>query len=130
MHFRIFVYGLFGNLWITLDKLTHYHVKKTKSNIPPWAFFMFLKLCSWHQIAQIITNKYYVAAKLIGFFLLKRLCKILSLVGKNYSFSYNRAVTATVVFAGINTTKQRNKTVNSSEKTDDLKTGIGKFSTM
>lgn len=91
---------------------------------------MFLKLCSWHQIAQSITNKYYVAAKLIGFFLLKRLCKILSLVGKNYSFSYNRAVTATVVFAGIDTTKQRNKTVNSSEKIDDLKTGIGKFSTM
>ena len=35
--------------------------KFTKSNTAPWAFFMFLKLHKWYQIAQHITNtKYYM----------------------------------------------------------------------
>ena len=27
----------------------------TKSNIPPWVFFMFFKYCKWYQIVQSIT---------------------------------------------------------------------------
>ena len=30
----------------------------TKSNTTPWAFFKFLKLCTWHQIAQNILKSY------------------------------------------------------------------------
>ena len=29
----------------------------TKSNNPPWAFFLFLKLYKWHQIAQRVLWK-------------------------------------------------------------------------
>ena len=100
----------------------------TKSNTPPWVFFTFLKLYSWYQIVQTITNIYY--AKLIGLFPWKGLVKMLSLVGKHCSLSYNRGVTATVVFAGHDTTKQRNIIMNTSDKINDLETSIGKFSTM
>ena len=29
----------------------------TKSDTPPWVFFMFFKLCKWYQIVQRTTNK-------------------------------------------------------------------------
>ena len=32
----------------------------TKSNTPPWVFFMFFKLYEWYQIAQSTTNDSYL----------------------------------------------------------------------
>ena len=34
--------------------LVTYACNFTKSNTPPWVFFMFFKLYNWHQIAQSI----------------------------------------------------------------------------
>ena len=40
---------------ITFSKVAGSACNFTKSNIPPWVFFMFFKLCKWYQIVQRIT---------------------------------------------------------------------------
>ena len=34
-----------------------------KSNAPPWVFFTFLKLYTWYQIAQRVTNVFLMSLK-------------------------------------------------------------------
>ena len=86
------------------------------------------------KIVQLVPNRAndyeYILCKIDWIVSIKGLVNMLSLVGKHCSLSYNRAVTATVVFAGRDTTKQRNKIMNTSDKINDLETSIGKFSTM
>ena len=51
---------------LLLAKLQVQACNFTKSNTPPWVFFMFFKLYKWHQIAQSIAynkdNRYFITA--------------------------------------------------------------------
>ena len=44
---------------LLLVKLQGSDYNFTKSNIPPWVFFMFFKLQKWYQIAQSVSYSNY-----------------------------------------------------------------------